>query len=144
MKKMKVLKTQIVAIISASLFIISCRQSTKSENLPSNKEEKSTEIKTEIKEDPALNDTIGLYQISDESASNYVVKMYDLIHDIENAMNTRNLNSMPRLMKELSDSQRKQITVQSELSEPDLKLYKVYINDIGSKLQEVGDKMSKM
>jgi len=141
---MKMMRIVFKAIVIYSLFFISCKE-TKNNKAQTTKSEKDTiVVDTKVKTNKVLNDTIGVYKLSNPDAKAYIVKMNEIIFEIEKAMANNTPNKMPELMKELNEKQKMQIKIQSGLSKSDEILFKNYVNEIGNKLIELGTKMNNM
>jgi len=141
---MKTLKTVFTAIVIYSTFFISCNKAKNNEEQATKSKKDTIEIKTEIKTEKFLNDTIGVYKINNTEAREYIVKMSELMLEIDKVMDKNNPSKMPGLMKEIGDNQKKQLKIQSKLSESDRNLFKSYNEKISKKLIEQGDRMSNM
>jgi thiamine biosynthesis lipoprotein ApbE len=132
-------------VVPMICFAIAACQSKTNDN--KSKEEPTqdvTETKIETKTVEVLNDTIGIHQITNSKAREWIVDMSKVIRDIERAMNNNNPSSMPSLMKLASENQRSQLTIQSNLSKSDRTLFNSYADKLSTKLIELGDRMSKM
>jgi predicted transcriptional regulator len=144
---MKTKKTLFPVVLIFSTFFISCKESKNSNEQITEKDtiaSRTVKDTIAIKTENVLSDTTGLYKLSNPEAKAYVVKMSEIIFEIEQAMNNNTPNKMPELMKKVNAHQRKQNTIQSSLSESDRILFKVYVNKIADKLDELGTKMSNM
>jgi hypothetical protein len=144
---MKTKKTLFPVILIFSTFFISCKESKNSNEQITEKDTIASRTETDtmaIKTENVLSDTTGVYKLSNPEAKAYVVKMSEIIFEIGQAMNNNTPNKMPELMKKVNEHQRKQNTIQSSLSESDRILFKVYVNKIADKLDELGTKMSNM
>jgi hypothetical protein len=144
---MKTKRTLFPVILIISTFFISCKESKNSNEQITEKDTIASRTETDtmmIKTENVLSDTTGVYKLSNPEAKAYVVKMSEVIFEIERAMDNNTPSKMPELMKKVKEHQKKQNTIQSLLSESDRILFKVYVNKIADKLDELATKMSNM
>ncbi|MDA3882009.1 MAG: hypothetical protein PF481_01875 [Bacteroidales bacterium] len=138
------MRLKLFTVLMICFAFVACQQTTNEKKQKVEPEQETNKIKDKTTSKKVLNDTIGVYKITNSEAREWIVDMSEVVQSIERALNNNNPSSMPSLMKRANENQRSQLTIQSNLSESDRTLFKSYANRLATKLIELGDRMSNM
>lgn len=135
---MKSISTLVASFVIFSACLISCKE------VKNNKQQIKETVRDTVPSMPVivLEDTIGVYKINNPEAIAYVVKMNQILLDIEKAINNRNQARMLNLMGKLKENQRNQLQVQSKLTDEDRVLFNEYITKIADKIKDISNRLS--
>jgi hypothetical protein len=143
---MNIIKSTFSALSLSVFVLLSCSRSKNTHDVTPEPPKDTAVTETEAMPTPetALSDTIGLYKLTNAEARTYIVDMYGVLSDMDQAVSANAPARMPALLSKQRELQSKQVAVQSALSEADRTLFKIYVHKIADKLDALATKMESL